>query len=65
MINETSEMVERSALDRLVKAWDSLPEGEHSVPVINRWLKEDMHPAIATARAALKPQPQDTETNLK
>jgi hypothetical protein len=44
----------------VVKAWDSLPQGFHLGETLERWLGNDMAPAIDKARAILaRPAPKD------
>ena len=53
--NEPGAMTERTALHRVIRAWESLPGGRDYHPAdIQRWLVEDMKPAMDAARAALK-----------
>lgn len=45
------------ALERVVKAWESLPGNTHYSPLeIERWLRTRMAPAIDNARRALVDQ---------
>ena len=44
---------ERAALEALVEAWESLSVGNYSPARIQRWLNEDMKPAIDAARTVL------------
>jgi hypothetical protein len=39
---------------KLIKAWESLEEGNHSPKVIAKWLLEDMKPEIDNLREKLK-----------
>ena len=39
---------------KLVKAWESLDEGEHDAETIGDWLLEDMKPVIDSFRKKIK-----------
>jgi hypothetical protein len=41
------------ALQKVVTAWEELPEGNHSPYAIGVWLADDMKPAINEARQVL------------
>lgn len=43
----------RKQLKDIVKAWESLSEGNHSVNVVQNWLVDKMKPAIDNARETL------------
>lgn len=47
-------MTEREALEQVVKAWEATKPGNTSVREIQRWLIEDMKPAIDDARKVLQ-----------
>lgn len=49
------------ALVNLITAWNALPEGNTPIREIERWLREDMHPAIIAGRAALAALNNDKE----
>ncbi len=54
----TSEIASLTArcevLRGVVAAWEMLPSGHYGASQIDRWLREDMKPAIDAARAALQ-----------
>lgn len=41
-------------LERVVAAWESLPEGQHGALTVEAWLRDTMKPAIDEARLCLK-----------
>lgn len=41
------------ALEKIIKAWENTKAGNTTVKEIQRWLIEDMKPAIDAGRAAL------------
>jgi hypothetical protein len=43
----------RGIVAEILTAWGALPEGNHPPRRVERWLREDMHPAINRGRAAL------------
>lgn len=49
----------KSALESLVRAWERLPSGHYSPREIERWLREEMTPAINIARDALARSERD------
>lgn len=46
--------MEREALENLIKAWHVLPRGNYSPREIEKWLRENMGPAIIAAKAVLE-----------
>lgn len=46
-------MTEREALENLDRAWRALSQGNHSPKTVERWLSEEMGPAILAAREVL------------
>lgn len=45
------------ALDEVIKGWDSLPgPRRYTIPEVQKWLLEDMHPAIGAARSVMEGQ---------
>lgn len=56
-------MTEKQALKKIVAAWESLPEGNHSPRVVERWMREKMKPAIDTCRDVLSPQGSEDTSN--
>jgi hypothetical protein len=40
----------RALNNGIIKAWESLPEGDHPIGTIEKWLSETMFPAIDAAR---------------
>lgn len=46
-------MIVTEALRNLISAWEKLPPGNYRPHEVQRWLKEDMKPAVDEARAAL------------
>lgn len=46
-------MTELEAIKNIVKAWESTKSGNTSVKEIQRWLVEDMKPAIDLARKVI------------
>ena len=46
--------IEKSAKE-LIEAWESLPEGHHKPQVIQRWLVDEMGPAVAQLRKVCAP----------
>lgn len=48
-------------VERLLAAWEALPEGSHTLTRVEKWLAEDMAPAFAGARAALAGRRNGTE----
>lgn len=53
-------MTDREALQKIIKAWENTKAGNTTVKEINRWLIEDMKPAIDAGRAVLA---QDKEAS--
>lgn len=47
----------REALAGVVSAWETLSGGHHSVRAVQKWLVEQMKPAIDNARLALSAPP--------
>jgi chromosome segregation ATPase len=47
----------KTALGNVVQGWEALDEGYHSPVTLERWLWDDMKPAIDAARAALAQEP--------
>jgi hypothetical protein len=43
----------RALVAEVIAAWDALPEGDYQPRRVERWLRENMHPAMNRARAAL------------
>ncbi len=41
------------ALGKIIGAWESVSEGHHSIRIMQKWLCDDMAPAMTVARAAL------------
>lgn len=41
----------------IIRAWESLPEGRHNVETVQKWLIDEMKPAISRVREAI-PRPQ-------
>ena len=56
-------MRERDALVGMVKAWEQLSGGHHSVNAIQAWLINDMKPAIDKCREALQPSLTETQSD--
>ncbi|TPM39627.1 hypothetical protein [Mesorhizobium sp. B2-3-4] len=56
-ITEARTMNVNDALQNVVRAWEATKSGETSVSEIQRWLVEDMKPAIDAARTALSASP--------
>lgn len=54
---------DRSALRCVVDAWEATKSGETSVSEIQRWLVDDMKPAIDRARSALS-QPAQSRNEI-
>jgi hypothetical protein len=46
-------MTEREALQNLVKAWEALPLGFYGARTVQRWMDDDIKPAIDQARKVL------------
>lgn len=46
-------LTEQQALHKIIKAWENTKSGTTTVKEIQRWLIEDMKPAIDAGRAAL------------
>ncbi len=44
----------KKEVKKLIEAWESLEEGNHSPKVIAKWLLKDMKPAIDNLRKKLK-----------
>ena len=44
----------KKAIKKLIKAWESLPQGKHPPKVIADWLKNEMSPAINKLREEIK-----------
>ena len=47
----------RGTLNKLLDAWDALPEGRYTPSEIERWLKNQIHPVIREARTVLGREP--------
>jgi hypothetical protein len=43
----------------MVDAWDVLPEGRHSISVMQKWILDDLKPAVARIRVALASRAPD------
>lgn len=50
------------AIMKMVEAWERLPEGNTSVKVVERWLINDLQPAINVLRMQIPEEHQSEDT---